>query len=150
MRTDTIFYQLFLTFHSLLFELLGQPVENAKGYKFVSAEVKEKAFRFDGIFSPLPQDKHKPIYFVEVQFQKKADFYWDLIAEIAMYLKQYQPEQPWKAIAIFAKRIYDPGKLDAYEEFFEEGRIIRIYLDELPQISQGAMQNSGGVECKKK
>jgi hypothetical protein len=24
----------------------------------------------------------KPIYFVEVQFQQKPDFYWELIAEI--------------------------------------------------------------------
>ena len=52
MHTDTIFYQIFLTFHSLLFELLGQPIENAEGYQFTSVEVKEKAFRFDGIFRP--------------------------------------------------------------------------------------------------
>jgi predicted transposase YdaD len=52
MRTDTIFYQLFQTFDTLLFELIGEPVENAVGYKFESVEVKEKAFRFDGIFYP--------------------------------------------------------------------------------------------------
>ena len=47
MRTNTIFYQLFLTFHSLLFQLLGQPLEKAEHYKFTSVEVKKKAFRFD-------------------------------------------------------------------------------------------------------
>jgi predicted transposase YdaD len=52
MHTDAIFYQIFLTFHTLLFELLGQPTENAAGYQFTSVEVKEKAFRFDGIFMP--------------------------------------------------------------------------------------------------
>jgi len=41
---------LFLTFHGLLFQLLGQPVENADRYQFISVEVKEKAFRFDGIW----------------------------------------------------------------------------------------------------
>lgn len=86
MRTDTIFYQLFLTFHSLLFELLGQPLENADYYQFTSAEIKEKSFRFDGIFMPSREDK--PIYFVEVQFQNKPDFYWELIAEINIYLNQ--------------------------------------------------------------
>jgi hypothetical protein len=85
MRTDTIFYQLFLTFHSLLFELLGEPVENANDYRFTSAEIKEKAFRFDGIF--IPEREDKPIYFVEVQFQNKPDFYWEFIAEINLYLK---------------------------------------------------------------
>jgi hypothetical protein len=34
MHTDTIFYQIFLTFHTLLFELLGQPTENAEGDHF--------------------------------------------------------------------------------------------------------------------
>jgi predicted transposase/invertase (TIGR01784 family) len=129
MRTDTIFYQLFQTFNTLLFELIGEPVENATGYKFTSVEVKEKAFRFDGIFYPL--DQTQPIYFVEVQFQSKPDFYWDLIAEIGMYLRQYKPQHQWKAIAIFSKRIHDPGKLVQYEEFFESDRIILIYLDEL-------------------
>jgi predicted transposase YdaD len=65
MRTDTIFYQLFLLCHSLLFELLNQPSEDAEGYEFISAEVKEKAFRFDGIFFPPASDRDKPIYFVE-------------------------------------------------------------------------------------
>jgi predicted transposase/invertase (TIGR01784 family) len=73
MRTDTIFYQLFLTFHSLLFELIGQPLEKAEHYKFTSVEVKEKAFRFDGIF--MPDNREQPIYFVEVQFQDKPNFY---------------------------------------------------------------------------
>ncbi|MBD2281413.1 DUF2887 domain-containing protein, partial [Aphanizomenon flos-aquae FACHB-1040] len=27
MHTDTIFYQIFLTFHTLLFEILGEPTE---------------------------------------------------------------------------------------------------------------------------
>ena len=74
MRTDTIFYQLFLTLDGLLFELLGEPIEDAKNYQFISVEVKEKAFRFDGIF--MPNEEHKPIYFVEVQFQNKPNFYW--------------------------------------------------------------------------
>ncbi len=52
MRTDTIFFQLFQTFDSLLFELVGLPPETAAGYHFTSVEIKEKAFRFDGIFIP--------------------------------------------------------------------------------------------------
>jgi len=106
MRTDTIFYQLFLTFHSLLFELLGQPEETANSYKFASIEVKEKAFRFDGIF--MPESVDRPIYFVEVQFQTTPEFYWEFIAEINIYLNQYKPVQDWQAIAMFAKRSIEP------------------------------------------
>jgi predicted transposase YdaD len=57
MKTDTLFYQLFNTFHTLLFELIDRPIAEAEGYEFSSVEVKEKAFRFDGIFSPKVEDK---------------------------------------------------------------------------------------------
>jgi predicted transposase/invertase (TIGR01784 family) len=136
MHTDTIFYQIFLTFHTLLFELLGQPPENAAGYQFTSVEVKEKAFRFDGIF--MPNSEEKPIYFVEVQFQNKPEFYWELITEINIYLNQYKPEQDWQAVALFAKRSLDVEKLRNYQqELVNSGRIKRIYLDEIPSGSIG-------------
>ncbi|MTJ40259.1 Rpn family recombination-promoting nuclease/putative transposase [Dolichospermum sp. UHCC 0406] len=136
MHTDTIFYQIFLTFHTLLFEILGEPTENATDYKFTSVEVKEKAFRFDGIF--MADSLEKPIYFVEVQFQPKPDFYWELIAEINIYLNQFKPVQDWQGVALFAKRSLDVGELTAYQqEFINSGRIKRIYLDELPPGSIG-------------
>jgi predicted transposase/invertase (TIGR01784 family) len=136
MRTDTIFYQLFLTFHSLLFELLREPIENADDYQFISAEIKEKAFRFDGIF--IPNQKDKPIYFVEVQFQNKPDFYWEFIAEINLYLNQYKPVQDWKAIALFAQRRFEVKSLSIFQqELINNGRIIPIYLDEVRSGSIG-------------
>jgi predicted transposase/invertase (TIGR01784 family) len=136
MRTDTIFYQLFLTFNSLLFELLGKPVDDAAYYQFISAEIKEKAFRFDGIFMPDREDK--PIYFVEVQFQNKPDFYWELIAEISLYLNQYKPVQDWKAVALFAQRRFDVTSLTLYQqELINSGRILPIYLDEMRSGSIG-------------
>lgn len=136
MHTDTIFYQIFLTFHTLLFEILGEPTENAKDYQFTSVEVKEKAFRFDGIF--MADSLEKPIYFVEVQFQPKPDFYWELIAEINIYLNQFKPVQDWQGVALFGKRSLDVGELTAYQqELINSGRIKRIYLDELPPGSIG-------------
>ena len=136
MRTDTIFYQLFLTFHSLLFELLGEPIENADDYQFISAEIKEKAFRFDGIF--IPDQKDKPLYFVEVQFQNKPDFYWEFIAEINLYLNQYKPVQDWKAIALFAQRRFEVKSLSIFQqELINNGRIIPLYLDEVRSGSIG-------------
>jgi predicted transposase/invertase (TIGR01784 family) len=136
MYTDTIFYQIFLTFHTLLFEILGEPIENARDYKFTSVEVKEKAFRFDRIF--MADSLEKPIYFVEVQFQQKPDFYWELIAEINIYLNQFKPVQDWQGVALFAKRSLDVGELTAYQqELINSGRIKRIYLDELPPGSIG-------------
>jgi predicted transposase/invertase (TIGR01784 family) len=131
MRTDTIFFQLFQTFDSLLFELVGLPPETAEGYRFTSVEIKEKAFRFDGLFIPESLDKN--IWFVEVQFQKRAEFYWEFIGEIFLYLSQYKPENDWQAVAIFAKRSIEPEIPKQFRTLFAGGHIVRIYLDELPQ-----------------
>ena len=128
MRTDTLFYELFQAFNSLLFELIEQPPSNAEGYKFVSVEVKEKAFRFDGVFVPDLTDKL--IIFTEVQFQRKADFYEDFMSEIFMYLRQYKPKQDWQAVAIFARHSHDPGEVKYYRELYESNRIVRVYLED--------------------
>jgi predicted transposase YdaD len=115
---------------------LGEPVENAAHYQFISAEIKEKVFRFDGIFMPDREDK--PLYFVEVQFQNKPDFYWELIAEINLYLNQYKPVQDWKSIALFAQRRFEVTSLTIYQqELINSGRIIPLYLDEVRSGSIG-------------
>ncbi len=129
MRTDTLFYQLFNAFHSLLFELIERPISEAEGYEFSSVEVKEKAFRFDGIF--IPKAKDKPIYLLEVQFQQKEDFYWEYLSEIYLYLNQSRPEQDWKAIAIFARRSYEPEPRSHVQEMLNCQRILRVYLEDL-------------------
>ena len=129
MRTDTIFYQLFLIFPNLLFELLEQPP--VEGYQFSSREIKELARRFDGIFMPPENDIKKPIYFVEVQFQDREDFWWRFLAEIFVYLGQYKPQNEWLIIALFASRKFDPGLPDSYEFFLSGGKVKIFYLDEL-------------------
>ena len=73
MRRDTIFYQLFQQSPTLLFELLPQPPANAARYTFEAVEVKETAFRMDGVF--LPPDLDGIVYFCEAQFQKDEILY---------------------------------------------------------------------------
>lgn len=129
MKTDTLFYQLFQSFHTLLFELIDRPISEAEGYKFSSVEIKEKAFRFDGIF--MPETNDKPIFLVEVQFQPKDDFYSEFLAEIFLYLNQYRPIQDWQAVAIFAKHNSEPTPNKFCQELIASGRITRIYLEDL-------------------
>ena len=57
MRRDSIFYKLFKQMPELLFELIEQSVPNADRYRFDSVEVKETAFRIDGVFLP-PEDRN--------------------------------------------------------------------------------------------
>ena len=129
MRTDTIFYQLFQSYPSLLFELVGLPPEMAEGYQFTSAEIKELAFRFDGIYLPDTPDKF--IWFVEVQFQKVEEFYRQFITEIMLYLNQYAPVQDWRAVAIFPNRQTEPHRSLHYRELFASDRVKVVYLNEI-------------------
>jgi predicted transposase/invertase (TIGR01784 family) len=129
MRTDTIFYQLFQSYPSLLFELVGLPPETAQGYQFSSAEIKERSFRFDGIFCPNTPDKF--IWFVEVQFQKVEEFYRQFITEIMLYLNQYAPVQDWRAVAIFPNRTTEPQRFLHYSELFASERVRAVYLNEI-------------------
>ncbi|BAY29848.1 hypothetical protein NIES2107_16920 [Nostoc carneum NIES-2107] len=95
MKTDSIFYRLFQEVPSIFFELIGNPPETANIYQFSSVEVKQTAFRIDGVFLPT-QDTNNPIYFVEVQFQPDADIYSRLISEIFLYLRQNKPQHTWR------------------------------------------------------
>jgi len=129
-KTDTLFYQIFQTFPQLVFQLLDRPV--VPGYAFTSVEVKEKSFRFDGIFMPPIDRPTEPIYFIEVQFQPDANFYRAFLSEIFLYLNQQQVNLDWIAVAIFPNRKTDISNLSVVqEEMINSGRIVRIYLDEI-------------------
>lgn len=110
--------------------LIGENAEKVGAYTFQSVEVKEQAFRFDGIF--MPQWDADDIYFVEVQFAKEIDFYARFFNEIFLYLRQYQPKNNWRAVVIFPDKGTDAGIHEHYREFFANQRLIRIYLDQLP------------------
>jgi predicted transposase/invertase (TIGR01784 family) len=75
MKTDTLFYTFFKKFPSLFFELIERSAEDAQHYQFYVPEMKQAAFRMDGVFLPQEDTDHNPIYFVEVQFQKDPWFY---------------------------------------------------------------------------
>ncbi|MBR8838377.1 MAG: Rpn family recombination-promoting nuclease/putative transposase [Stigonema ocellatum SAG 48.90 = DSM 106950] len=130
MKTDSIFYRLFQEFPSIFFELIGEPPQEANAYQFSSVEVKQTAFRIDGVFLPT-QKRDIPLYFVEVQFQSDSEIYARLIAEICLYLRQNQPSNDWRAVVIYPTRGIDTADIKHYREFFTSQRVSRIYLDQL-------------------
>ena len=134
MKTDTIFCRLFQEIPSIFFELIGQSPELAESYEFSSIEVKQTAFRIDGVF--LPQETTaNPIYFLEVQFQPDEDLYNRLFAEICLYVRQNKPNCGWKGVVIYPSRAIDEGNIQDYEEFFLSQRVRVIYLDEIEETT---------------
>ncbi|BAY63040.1 hypothetical protein NIES22_31160 [Calothrix brevissima NIES-22] len=134
MKTDSIFYRLFQELPEIFFELIGNPPDNAEAYQFSSVEIKQTAFRIDGVFLPI-QGEQNPIYFVEVQFQPDAEIYSRLVSEIYLYLRQNQPKNSWRGVVIYPTRSLDISDINNYSELFTSQRISRIYLDELGEIA---------------
>jgi predicted transposase/invertase (TIGR01784 family) len=132
METDSFFWQLFKQLPQTLFELLGLPTAQARGYRFDSVEVK-KSFRIDGLF--LPRKPGPPLYVVEVQFQRVPSFYANLFAKVFCYLEENDPGQDWRAVAIFPGRRIEPMQRGPYEDLLQSPRVHRIYLDELPPVA---------------
>jgi len=55
MKTDSLFYRLFQSSPGLVLELAGLDYSDAQAYRFCSEEIKQTAFRLDGILTP-PQE----------------------------------------------------------------------------------------------
>ena len=131
MKTDSLFYRLFQTAPAILLQLVGRPAEDAANYTFRSVELKQTAFRIDGILVPTETSSELPTYFLEVQFQPDEDLYHRLFGEMFLYLKQHPETADWRAVAIFPRRGVEPKRQDFYREFLEGDRVFRIYLNEL-------------------
>jgi predicted transposase/invertase (TIGR01784 family) len=135
MKRDTIFYRIFQQSPSLLFDLLPTPIANRRGYTFDSMEVKETAFRIDGVLTP--PDARSDVFFIEVQMQPDAKLYDRMHSEISIYSYRY-PERfdQWKAVAIYPSHTVEQSTTKVPQELFDSGRIMPVYLDQLGPIEQ--------------
>jgi predicted transposase/invertase (TIGR01784 family) len=135
-KTDSIFYHLFQSFPSIFFELLNRPPQEAQAYQFSSVEIKQLAFRIDGVFLPSADTPEQPIYFAEVQFQPDSKFYSRFFAEIFLYLDKTELTNDWRGVVVYPSRSVDTGETRRYSELLNSRRVSRIYLDELGEVSQ--------------
>ncbi|MEY3866877.1 MAG: hypothetical protein RLZZ338_768 [Cyanobacteriota bacterium] len=131
MKTDHIFYRIFKDLPQTFFELWGESPELVKDYRFDSVELKQTAFRIDGVF--LPQDSEKPIYFTEVQFQKDPKIYLRLFSEIFTYLRDNEPDLRWRAMIIFKSRSIEPAarQRESVQPLLDSPLVKCIYLNEI-------------------
>lgn len=126
MQTDKIFHKLFSYFPEIFFELIWQPelAQHYHGYK--SEEVKETAFRLDGIVEP--KSEPYPLLFVEVQMQHDEEFYHRVFAELFVFMKQRRWNGTWKVIVLFKTKANEPKRVASHQVFFEQGLIEVLYL----------------------
>ena len=100
MKTDSLFYELFRRWPGVALDLAGLDPSRADAYEFRSEEIKQTAFRLDGILAP-PESSDDPWLFLEVQFQPDDSLYRRLFAEIFLYLHRLPTPRPWRALIIY-------------------------------------------------
>ncbi|MEH1838980.1 MAG: DUF2887 domain-containing protein [Nostoc sp.] len=137
MRRDTIFYKLFKQFPGLLFALVDKPPPEAENYQFESVEVKETAFRIDGVFLPPANAVFKTVFFAEVQFQKDEDLYHRFFSELFLFLYRHSIRyDDWFGVIIFGSRSLESSNSRIHRALLESGQIRRVYLDELRDLRE--------------
>jgi predicted transposase/invertase (TIGR01784 family) len=137
LKTDTIYYQLFKRFPSLIFTLLEHQPEQAREYRFESIEVKETSYRIDGVFLPPEDASPRIVYFAEVQFQSDESLYFRFFAESSVFLHRNQDLfDDWFGVFIFASRSIEPENVYIHRSILNGSQVRRIYLDELGDPSE--------------
>ena len=139
MKTDSIFYRLFQEFPDIFFELIGRGSFEARDYEFTSVEVKQLAFRMDGLFLPKTKELSQPFYLVEVQFQPDQNLYYRLFSELFLYLRQYQPSYPWIVVVIYPNRSIEREQELHFGYLLASPQVRRIYLDELRESADSSL-----------
>lgn len=139
MKTDSIFYRLFQTFPDAFFELINRQSSESNAYEFSSVELKQTAFRIDGVFLPVPNVRQRPIYFLEVQFQKDSELYARFFSEIFLYLRLYAPTKAWRGVVVFARRSLEPTEIEPYRVLLESEQVTRLYLNELGDVAERSL-----------
>jgi predicted transposase/invertase (TIGR01784 family) len=134
-KTDSIFFQIFKTDPGILFELLGQSPDLAQNYDFRSVEIKQIAFRIDGVFLPKTDAADQTVWFLEVQFQKDPVFYQRFFGEIYFYLNLHPETVDWQAVVIFPRRSIESANQHVYRANLNSDQVHRIYLEDFNALA---------------
>jgi predicted transposase YdaD len=128
-KTDKLFYQLFLTQPEFLADLVpGIPADCA--YEYSAPVLKDSEFRLDGLLLPQSDNPEAPLIFVEAQMQPDSRFYGRYFAEIYLYLYQYEVQRPWRGLVILQSRQQALGSDVPYGDL-ASGRVQLIFLQDL-------------------
>jgi predicted transposase YdaD len=134
MKTDKLFYRIFLSQPDLIAELLpGVPPDCE--FEYSAPVVKEIEVRLDGLLIPSSDDLSLPLVFLEAQMQTDVNFYGRYFAGIYLYLRQYKPNRPWKGLLILNRRSHDLGSEVSYQLQLDR-QVQRLYLEDLLPLTE--------------
>jgi predicted transposase YdaD len=134
MKTDKLFYRIFLSQPALIAELLpGVPPDCE--FEYSAPVVKEIEVRLDGLLIPSSDDLSLPLVFLEAQMQGDVNFYGRYFAGIYLYLRQYKVNRPWKGLLILNRRSQELGSEVPYQVQLDR-QVQRLYLEDLLPLKE--------------
>jgi predicted transposase/invertase (TIGR01784 family) len=139
LKTDSIFYKIFQTAPGLFFELIGLPKQLGQSYEFRSVEIKQTAFRIDGVFLTRHDAYEQTVWFMEVQFQKDVEFYNRFFAELFLFLRQNPQTVDWRAVVIFPDHSAEPEQIHLFRTLLDSFQVQRVYLDDFETHSDESL-----------
>ena len=130
MKTDSLLYRLFQDWPELVLELADLD-PTLSGYVLHAAEVKQTAFRLDGVLTPPPEQPDWPLVFIEAQLQPDPDFHARWFSELFLYLYRHPPRRAWRAVALFPNRATEGRVEVAFATQLLNPWVKRVYLEEV-------------------
>ncbi len=150
MKTDSLFYELFRRWPAVALDLAGLDPATAERYEFRAEELKQAAFRLDGLLVPADASED-PYVFIEVQFQPDDSLYPRLFAELFLYLRRAPKPRDWRVLVLYpdlaVERIprgyelpvslplihrLDLSALDGQDRATPGWELLRLIVDETP------------------
>jgi predicted transposase YdaD len=128
MKTDKLFYRVFLEHPALAFELAGLTMPPDGGYQQKSIEVKETSFRLDGVLEPI--NPERPTLFWEAQLGVDKAFYGRWFTSIILSLYRH-PRSSWQALVVYPDRQTERPPPPGFEFVLDRGLVHRYYLEDL-------------------
>ncbi len=143
MKTDKLFYRIFLSQPDLIKELLPEIPADCE-FSYSAPVIKEQGLALDGLLTPIGDDLNLPLVILEAQMQQDQQFYGRYFAEIFLYLYQYRVERPWYGLLILPNRKQDLGSRVPYEALLGE-QVKEFYLEDLKSLTEEKLTPNLGL-----
>ena len=134
MKTDKLFYRLFLSQPGLIRELIPEIPSDCQ-FTYSAPVIKEQGLSLDGLLTPTTDDINLPLVFLEAQMQRDKGFYGRYFAEIFLYLHQYKVKRHWYGLLILPNRREELGSTIPYQLLLGN-QVKQLYLEDLIPLKE--------------
>ncbi|UUO13773.1 DUF2887 domain-containing protein [Dolichospermum heterosporum] len=129
MKTDKLFYRIFLNQPDLIAELIPGIPSDCE-FEYSAPVLKEKETRLDGLLTPISNNSDVPLIFLEAQMQRDTKFYNRYFRGIFSYIDQYEISENWRGLLILLNKRLELGSELPHRNLLNS-QVERLYLEDL-------------------